>query len=250
MSARRREIIDLDRPAAWPTDLRRTLMTHHDALQSREIGPLSDRFDAAIYEIVDALQPYSLVGWHCTRLADPEVADIMANGVSLLDVGLVSRRVDAAVGTGLLASDHGARLKAKNQAAEQNRAGKLWFCFFRPAIAGESGIGDLLRFWGGEAVYNSHDRDDEIGPIIAAIGSPAIVEAEVPIAWLGDRGLGLALNVGRRFVVAEGTPSQEPLHIECNIKQALPAELIRNVHLHPSAEFQHLTGCGDWHRPL
>jgi hypothetical protein len=250
MSACRREIIDLDRPAAWPADLRRTLMTHHDALRSREIGPLSDRFDAAIYEVVDALQPYNLVGWHCTRLADHEVTDIIANGMSLLDVNLVSRRVDAAMETGILGANHGARLKAKNQAAEQNRAGKLWFCFFRPAIAGESGIGDLVRFWGGEAIYNSHDRDDEIGPIIAAIGSPAIVEAEVPIAWLGDRGLGLALNVGRRFVVAEGTPSREPLHIECYIKQPLPAELITNVHLHPSAEFKHLTDCGDWHRPL
>jgi hypothetical protein len=134
----------------------------------------------------------------------------------------------------------GERRLANNQAAEQNRAGKLWFCFFRPAIAGESGIGDLVRFWGGEAVYNSHDRDDEIGPIIATIGCPAIVEAEVPIAWFGNRGLGLALNVGRRFVVAEGTPTREPLHIECYIKHQLSAELIRNVHLHPSAGLQHL----------
>jgi hypothetical protein len=60
----------------------------------------------------------------------------------------------------------------------------------------------------------------------------------------------LALNVGRRFVVAEGTPSREPLHIECYIKQPLPAELIRSVHLHPSAEFKQLTDCADWHRPL
>src|SRR5262249_18181667 len=102
----------------------------------------------------------------------------------------------------------------------------------------------------GEAVYNSHDCDDEIGPIIAAIGSPAIVEAEVPIAWLGDRGLGLALNVGRRFVVAEGTPSPEPLHIECNVTKPLPAALIRHIHRHPSTEFKQLTACMDWRRPL
>jgi hypothetical protein len=250
MSRLVRDIIDLERPEGWPADLRRILKARHDTLRSREIGPLSDQFDAAIYEIIDALQPYSLVGWHCTRLAEHEVTDIVTNGMSLLDVDLVSRRVEAAVKAGLLAADHGARLKAKNQAAEQNRAGKLWFCFFRPAIAGEGGISDLVRFWGGEAVYNSHDCDDEIGPIIAAIGSPAVVEAEIPIVWLGDRGLGLALNVGRRFVVAEGTPSPEPLHIECNVTKPLPAALIRNIHRHPSTEFQQLTACMDWRRPL
>lgn len=249
MNSRRRGIIDLDRPAAWPADLRRALTTHHEALRSREIGPLSDRFDAAIYAVVEALQSYSLVGWHCTRLADHEVADIVANGMSLLDVGLVSRRVDAAVKAGLLAPDHGARLKAENQAAEQYRAGMLWFCFFNPAIAGEGGIGDLVGLWGGEAVYNSHDRE-EIGPIIAAIGRPAVVEAEVPIEWLGDGGLGLALNVGRRFVVAEGTPSRESPEIEGHIRHALPAELIRGVHLHPSVEFRRLTGCVGWDRRL
>lgn len=113
----------------------------------------------------------------------------------------------------------------------------LWFCSFRPAIAGEGGIGDLLRYWGGEAVYNSHDRHPEMGKVIA-IGHPAIVEAEVPISWCGgDRGLGLGLNIGQRFVVARGTPSPKSTQLEDNIKLPLPAELVRRVHVFPAAEF-------------
>jgi len=251
MTSLTREIIDLDQPDTWPSDLLSVLTAHHGTLRSHEVGPLSNRFDAALYSVVEALQPYSVVGWHCTRFADHEVEDVKANGMTLLDIDLVSRRICAAVRAGLLSSDHGDRLARTNHAAERYRAGMLWFCFFRPAIAGEGGIGDLLRFWGGEAVYNSHDRDPEMGPIIAAIGKPAIVEAEIPIAWCGgNRGLRLAMNIGQRFVVARGTPSRNSSHVEDNIKQHLPGEFIRQVHVHPSPEFVRLAGCADWYRPL
>ncbi len=62
MTGSQRILIDLDRPQHWPADLVDVLETHHGALRSREVGPLSDRFGAAIYAIVDALAPYSVVG--------------------------------------------------------------------------------------------------------------------------------------------------------------------------------------------
>jgi len=243
--------IELDRLEAWPSDLIDVLTAHHDAFRSRERGPLSGGYDAAVYAVADALRPYAIVGWHCTRLADHEIEDIGLNGMALLDTDLVSRRVDAAIQHGLISAEQGGRLKATNQAAEQYRAGMLWFCFFRPAIAGEGGIGDLLRYWGGEAVYNSHDRHPEMGKVIAEIGRPAIVEAEIPIAWCGgDRGIRLAMNVGQRFVIAQGTSSPNSTEVEDNIKQPLPAELIRKVHVFPDPEFLRLSGCADWDRPL
>ncbi|TPK61166.1 hypothetical protein FJ930_27955 [Mesorhizobium sp. B2-4-15] len=62
-----------------------------------------------------------------------------------------------------------------------------------------------------------------MGPIIAAIGKPAIVEAEIPIAWCGgDRGLRLAMNMPKI------------------IKQHLPGQFIGQVHVHPSPEFMRL----------
>lgn len=251
MNSLSHEIIDLDRPDTWPSDLVAVLSEHHDTLLTHEVGPLSNRYDAAIYSVVDALQAYSIVGWHCTRLADHEVEDIKNNGLKVLDIGLVSDRIGAAVRTGLLSASHGDRLTRTNQAAEKYRAGMLWFCFFRPGLAGESGIGDLLRFWGGEAVYNSHDCDPEIGPMIAALGKPAIVEAEIPIAWCGgDRGLRLAMNIGQRFVVTKGASSPRSSHVEDNIKRPLPSKFIRQVHIHPTSEFIKLAGCADWDRPL
>ncbi|MFA6034071.1 MAG: hypothetical protein WC889_14320 [Myxococcota bacterium] len=251
MGEARLSTIELDRPEVWPSDLIAVLTDHHDAFRSRERGPLSGGYDAAVYAVADALRSYAIVGWHCTRLADHEIDDIKARGMVLLDVDLVVRRVDASIRHGLISAEQGARLKATNQAAERYRAGMLWFCFFRPAIAGEGGIGDLLRYWGGEAVYNSHDRHPEMGKAIAAIGRPAIVEAEIPVEWCGgDRGLRLAMNVGQRFVIAQGTPSSNSTEVEDNIKQPLPAELIRKVHVYPEPEFLRLAGCADWNRPL
>lgn len=135
----RRATIELGRPETWPSGLIAVLTDHHDAFRSRERGPLSGAYDAAVYAVVDALRPYSIVGWHCTRLADHEIDDIKASGLALLDVDLVVRRVDAAIQHGLISAEQGTRLKATNQAGEQYRAGMLWFCFFRPALAGEAG---------------------------------------------------------------------------------------------------------------
>lgn len=56
MTSVRREIINLDKPDTWPSDLLAVLDEHHDAFRSHEVGPLSAHFDAAVYSIVDALQ--------------------------------------------------------------------------------------------------------------------------------------------------------------------------------------------------
>src|SRR5690606_17927017 len=139
------------------------------------------------------------------------------------------------------------RLLAKNQASERYRVGMTWFCFGPPYLAGEGGIIDLLRYWGGEALYNSHDSDKELGPLLLSIGSPAVVEAEVPAELLGDDGLGLAINMARRF--AANDTSGDP-KFEDNITHALAGRYIRDVHLHPSDSFDRLTGRKGWWRSL
>lgn len=57
MTSLTREIIDLDQPDTWPSDLLSVLTEHHDASRPHEVGPLSNRFDAALYSVVEALQP-------------------------------------------------------------------------------------------------------------------------------------------------------------------------------------------------
>ena len=132
-----------------------------------------------------ALQPHALVGWQRTRLTDEEIAIIRAGGLSLPNADMLHMRIDRVVGAGQLDPGVAASLQARNQADEANRAGKLWFCFFAPSRGGETGINRFFRCWGGEALYNSHEDHPVNAKELGAIGTPSIVEAEVPISLLG-----------------------------------------------------------------
>jgi hypothetical protein len=85
-------IIDLERPEIWPEPLASYLAAHHDALLGWEEGDGSRgprispaRYDQIVYGLWAALQPYSIVGLHCTKLTEEEIQHILANGMQLPD---------------------------------------------------------------------------------------------------------------------------------------------------------------------
>jgi hypothetical protein len=158
---------------------------NYDACRGWEAGDGSvgaEAFDPAIYGLMDALHPYATRGWHCTRLTDAETDHILRNGMQLPDSAMLIRRIDALVAAGQITDNILQPLKAKNQSGDKYRAGLVWFCFFSPRLAGEDGIRRFFRHWGGEALYNSHEDDLITSPAIGDIGTPRIVEADVPVA--------------------------------------------------------------------
>jgi hypothetical protein len=165
--------------------------------------------------------------------------------MQLPNTGILEARIDACVADGQIPPAIALRLKAKNQSGDWNREGRLWFCFFPPRLAGESGIGRFFRHWGGEALYNFHEDDPEISPILGGVGIPCVVEAEVPVAAL-EQDYGLAFSVVRRFLVSRGLRKTEPLQHESRMKRPLMSEAVRKVHRFPGAEFHTLTGCATW----
>jgi hypothetical protein len=247
------ELVNLEQPETWPPPIANFLEAHHKLFLDWESGgdenvsPL--QYDRAIYAIEDVLRPYAIKGWHCTRLTDAEIEAVLADGMLLPDERMLSRRIDALVHDGTIPATTAVILKSKNQAHEENRAGRVWFCFFPPHRASEHGIGDFFRWWGGEALYNSHDRDPNVGPVIAKIGTPCLVEADVPIALLGPHG-GLAFKVVRRFLVSRGYRTAEPLDHSDRITRPLPASAVRRIIRFPDADFCQLTGCDGWHDRL
>ena len=162
---------------------------------------------------------------------------------------MLARRIDTLAEASLVARDVARRLKSENQADENNRAGMVWFCFFPPQVAGESGIERFFRHWGGEALYNSHEGDPITSPALSCIGIPCLVEADVPIALLGRHG-GLAFKIVRRFLISRGYRTAEPTDHEDHIDHPLPAENVRRVIRFPDPDFYSLTGCSEWCRPL
>lgn len=243
-----RVVVDLESPESWPSSLLDYLAVHHHvflnwATRTLRVDPTV--YDCAIYGLMDAMQDFAVVGWHCTRLLDCEITSISREGMYLPSATMLVRRVDAAVDAGLLSASIGERFKLKNQAHETNRAGKIWFCFFPPRIAGEGGVGDLFRFWGGEALYNAHDREPETCAILKALGTPTIVEAEIPVAYLTTTG-GLPFKVARRYLISRGYDTSETCDYEDRVETPLPPNCMRRLICFPDPHFLELTGCIAW----
>ena len=247
-----RERIDLDHPATWPKAVCAFLAEHHELFlrwETRQGGVSAQMFDGAIVGLANVLQPHEMVGWHCTRLTDQEIEEISRNGMRLPDGTMLARRIDAVAEAGCLAPDVARLLKSRDQADEKNHTGTVWFCFFPPGRAGEHGIGRFFRHWGGEALYNSHERDPVSSQAISRIGTACLVEANVPIAALA-RHCGLEFNILRRFLVGRGLPGQGSADYEGRIVRPLPAANVRRVIRFPSPDFLELTRCLEWVRPI
>ena len=98
----------------------------------------------------------------------------------------------------------------------------------------------MLRYRGGEALYNSHDRDRIRGPILASLGVPCLVEADVPIATLRGPSF-LDVKTVSQFLLRRGFPTTEALEHEDYATQPVPAGSIRRVIQFPDSEFVALT---------
>jgi hypothetical protein len=155
--------IDQNNVEAWPAELLAVLEREQAVFLDWDLHDAhrysGQRFSCAASAVEDILKRYSLRGWHCSRLTTVEIQRIQREGMRLPDAEMLHRRIDEEVATGTLLTPIASELKARNQAGDPYRAGRLWFCFYPPREAGESGIERFFRHWGGEALYNSHEDD-------------------------------------------------------------------------------------------
>lgn len=241
-------LLDLDCPGFWPMALLAYLDSHKDLFLRWETGQgqiSSQAYDRAIIGLRSSLQPYEILGWHCTRLTEAETNEILCNGMKLPNALVLERRIDALVDDDLIAPGIARHLKSENQAGKTYRAGRIWFCFFPPRNAGEDGIGRFFRHWGGEALYVCHEKDPVTSPAISCIGLPRIVEAYVPISSLQPHG-NLEKSIYCRYLLARGYRITESIDYEDYIVQPIPAEKVKRVISFMDPDFCILTGCSEW----
>ena len=253
----------LNDESTWPPEVIRYLDTHQDLFSSWELRkqgdsePLSHQqtvqiaraYDDAVEGLREVLMPFTLHGYHCTRLTDAEIEHILSQGMQPPSQAVLADRIDRLRSAKLIDTQIAERLKRENQANENNRAGMIWFCFFSPHVAGQSGIERFFRSWGGEALYNCHERDPITGPILTKIGTPCLIEADVPIASF-PRYTFLESHVYRQFLINRGFETSEPCEHEDRATLPLPSENIRRVIRFPEDDFLTLTGCADWIPPI
>jgi hypothetical protein len=248
----------IDDLLTWPAEVTEFLEKHHDLFLGWEksragqptIATVSGRaYDRAISDLRALLRPHALRGYHCTRLTEAEIDQVISTGTQLPNAAMLHHRIQALNEAGLIDRQIVDRLQRENLAGDANRAGKIWFCFFPPRLGGQSGIERFFRHWGGEALYVYHERDDETGAVLRRIGTPCIIEADVSIAALEVYSF-LDIKIARRFLVNRGYETVEPVDHEDRAKQPIPAPNIRRVIRHPEPTFFKLTACASWSPPL
>lgn len=241
-------IIDLNNYKTWPgilTDYLEERTAFFEkfcggSISYRDSGQLARVYDQIVVDVKSILRPYKILGYHCCRLTELEIDAIKTEGMFLPNPTTLLKRVEKLVETGVIGKDVAHKLIKENDAADQYRRDILWFCFFQPYIASESGIGSFFRFWGGEALFRSHEDNIITGPILKQIGTPAIVEASLP---LKDIDL-VETKFVKKFMIFKKLQSHED-H-EGYIVAPLQHENIINIITHPSVRFYELTKCQEW----
>ena len=217
--------------------------------ETRAGGTSPAAYDGAIEGLRAVLNNHTLHGYHCARLTAGEIAHIRSRGMQLPNGAMLRRPIRNLQNSGLINSHTARAFLEDNQADADIRANKIWFCFFAPHIGGESGIRPLLRSWGGEALYRSHDRDPQHGPLLTTIGVPCLVEADVAIASL-RRNSFLDVKAVGQFLMTRGCPTTETLEHEDYATWPIPAANIRRFIEFPEPDFVALTRCDCWRCPL
>ncbi|HEY4300828.1 MAG TPA: hypothetical protein VGM73_08145 [Candidatus Didemnitutus sp.] len=265
--------------STWPRDVLDCLRQHQSLLLEKELRDQSDvqeklasyklsredqivrqlkayenQFDpapreAVLDDLIQILSRHTLLGYHCARLTEKEIANILAEGMGLPQPSMLLSRIRAASEDGLIPKALARRLALKHDAANPRRKGKIWFCFYPPRPAGEAGIGSLLRYWGGEALYNSWFSDETMSALLQGVGLPAVVEADVPAIGLSKNSF-LGDHLARQYLLHKGYEITEPAVHEGFSERPLPASAIRRIHRFPERDFRLLTGCEAWRAPL
>ncbi|WP_232428777.1 hypothetical protein, partial [Burkholderia ubonensis] len=88
-------LLPLDQPEAWPDPLASLLSGLHGLFLDWQIAPgkvnVKD-YDRAILAVADAVRPYSITGWHCTRITDVEIAQIVRKRPAKSPLGVNCRQ--------------------------------------------------------------------------------------------------------------------------------------------------------------
>lgn len=201
--------------------------------------------EQAIEKISILLESTTLRGWHCTRLTKSEIEHITKNGMQLPNLKMLEDRISRLQAEGKIYDRIAKEIKNKNYADETSRKDKIWFCFFSPRLAHQSGLEKFFRYWGGEALYRAHQEDLETKNILMNIGQPCLIEVDVPISALGQRTC-LAEKIIRRYLVNHGLKTGECIDHEDWSKKPISAHNISRFIFYNDPEFIKLVGCDQW----
>jgi len=265
-----RLVIDLENERSWPIEIHQEfdanfdLFKHYEAerirlfelyqkdwfAHHREGGNrFSEDRKRVIERVTEMAAPLELSGFHCTRLCVDEIDVIRKGGMIPSSAEFLARRIAARAAAGDISDMLAARLTAENTAADTYRTNMIWLVNGASILRDQSGLYRLFRYWGGEALYCLHERDEEVAPILRRLGQPCIVEAVVPITGFTHFSL-IGEPMYSSYMIARGIRPDRSSGMEGNMKRPIPAGDITRIITHDMLEFEALTGSSKWHEKI
>lgn len=215
--------------STWPD----VLVAHLNATTENEVCTPDPRY---IDNLLDAV---TLLGYHCTRLTPDEALHIRNHGMQLPTRATLEERIRNVCRPGSVLEPYMERLLNEHErvpGCEMQRLGlkndELWFFFYGPAVEAPFLYERFFRYWGGECVYRPFE-EDPIGRLLETIGTPCIIEADVPIVSMDSHNRRtLRQRLIDRFMVRRNVRTRdqvEEIDHTGAICRPLPAANVRRI---------------------
>ncbi len=128
-----------------------------------------------VAEIENNIRDRDFIGFHCSRLLDFEITDILSSGLRPLETVFSNVRVQRLYDSGFIGDELKNNLMNKTETRAPNRRNKIWFFHSTATLKEEHGLIRLFKSWGGEAIYLNFEEKTEL----QNLGKPCIVVASL-----------------------------------------------------------------------
>lgn len=221
---------------------------------NRPINPHASGYKDVLSALANILHEQNIVGYHCTRLAPHEIENIKSGGMKMLTRELVETRFKHALEIGLLSEKQYRYISSSDLLKDSlnnecgHRTEYIWFCPNRSTLKEGDAVCRLFQSWGGEAVYNGHEEDKNIGPHLKSIGVPCIVKCSMPMTDIEDDLTYMAKRFISQFISNDVSFYPDPsagfdMSIE---RDLLPSEVIEIIEL-SDPRFEEFTDHQSWY---
>ena len=262
--------ISADHEKTWPDELRALLAAsladlrgyeafNSDLRQRYHAGDWKARYSpppnpytterqGALGQAEAILARHSITAFHCTRLHPGEIRLLFEQGLVPLSQAFLEERIANAVNDRYLTSFQAQEILASMLTDIAGRNGRTWLIFTQRTLADEESLWRLFTFWGGEAIYVPQ-QNKPLGDLLKKIGTPCIVEAQVPIADIRTR-YPVAELLIRCYLDHRGVEQPHDAEFEGNTRNGVRAEHIRDIIERSDSRFESLTECSSWGQPI
>lgn len=199
----------------------------------------------AVSRISELIKDFLVVGFHCSRLTENEISDVKRNGLTPLMTKFAVTRIKTLTRDGLLSPITAQKLIEENEAGATNRNGNVCFFHCLSTLKDESGLYQLFRAWGGEAIYLNHENNPSVFHEITAVGKPCII-----LASIYPNEVGFFNDLEERIIkiwLDRNVETESNYDCDSLVKRQVSVLEILN---REDPKFEILTGCDNWFREI